>query len=60
MQVFLEIFDVLQYTQATEVALGLMKLTSCLERALGDVSASMRSLLLLQIWLHKMGMSSWI
>ncbi|NXD29908.1 EMARD protein, partial [Spelaeornis formosus] len=36
-QVFLEVFDVLQYTQATEVALGLMKLTSCLERALGDV-----------------------
>ncbi|XP_005239168.4 endoplasmic reticulum membrane-associated RNA degradation protein [Falco peregrinus] len=36
-ELFLEIFDVLQYTQATEVALGLMKLTSCLERALGDV-----------------------
>ncbi|NXE35515.1 EMARD protein, partial [Ptilorrhoa leucosticta] len=36
-EVFLEVFDVLQYTQATEVALGLMKLTSCLERALGDV-----------------------
>ncbi|KAF4793387.1 ER membrane associated RNA degradation [Turdus rufiventris] len=36
-EVFLEIFDVLQYTKATEVALGLMKLTSCLERALGDV-----------------------
>ncbi|NWH95270.1 EMARD protein, partial [Aegithalos caudatus] len=36
-KVFLEVFDVLQYTQATEVALGLMKLTSCLERALGDV-----------------------
>ncbi|NXK92203.1 EMARD protein, partial [Formicarius rufipectus] len=36
-EVFLEVFDVLQYTQSTEVALGLMKLTSCLERALGDV-----------------------
>ncbi|NXP29000.1 EMARD protein, partial [Scytalopus superciliaris] len=36
-EVFLEVFDVLQYTQTTEVALGLMKLTSCLERALGDV-----------------------
>ncbi|NXA96682.1 EMARD protein, partial [Melanocharis versteri] len=36
-EVFLEVFDVIQYTQATEVALGLMKLTSCLERALGDV-----------------------
>ncbi|NWS25649.1 EMARD protein, partial [Polioptila caerulea] len=36
-EVFLEVFDVLQYTRATEVALGLMKLTSCLERALGDV-----------------------
>ncbi|NXU36816.1 EMARD protein, partial [Drymodes brunneopygia] len=36
-EVFLEVFDVLLYTQATEVALGLMKLTSCLERALGDV-----------------------
>ncbi|NXC79627.1 EMARD protein, partial [Cercotrichas coryphoeus] len=36
-EVFLEVFDVLQYTQAPEVALGLMKLTSCLERALGDV-----------------------
>ncbi|KAM9382385.1 endoplasmic reticulum membrane-associated RNA degradation protein [Phaethornis superciliosus] len=36
-ELFLEVFDVLQYSQATEVALGLMKLTSCLERALGDV-----------------------
>ncbi|XP_062497907.1 endoplasmic reticulum membrane-associated RNA degradation protein [Pezoporus occidentalis] len=36
-ELFLEIFEVLQYTQTTEVALGLMKLTSCLERALGDV-----------------------
>ncbi|NWV40151.1 EMARD protein, partial [Grantiella picta] len=36
-EVFLEVFDVLQYTEATEVALGLMKLTSCLERALDDV-----------------------
>ncbi|NXF87321.1 EMARD protein, partial [Eubucco bourcierii] len=36
-KLFLDIFDVLQYTQATEVALGLMKLTSCLERAFGDV-----------------------
>ncbi|NXY72770.1 EMARD protein, partial [Glareola pratincola] len=36
-ELFLEVFDVLQYTQTTEVALCLMKLTSCLERALGDV-----------------------
>ncbi|NWS58868.1 EMARD protein, partial [Chunga burmeisteri] len=36
-ELFLDVFDVLQYTQTTEVALGLMKLTSCLERALGDV-----------------------
>ncbi|KAI6071937.1 Endoplasmic reticulum membrane-associated RNA degradation protein isoform X1 [Aix galericulata] len=36
-ELFLEVFDVLQYAQATEVVLGLMKLTSCLERALGDV-----------------------
>ncbi|NXA10925.1 EMARD protein, partial [Sapayoa aenigma] len=36
-EIFLEVFDVLQYAQTTEVALGLMKLTSCLERALGDV-----------------------
>ncbi|KFV98693.1 hypothetical protein N326_02247, partial [Eurypyga helias] len=36
-ELFLEVFDVLQCTQTTEVALGLMKLTSCLERALGDV-----------------------
>ncbi|NXH72785.1 EMARD protein, partial [Hydrobates tethys] len=36
-ELFLEVFDVLRYTQTTEVALGLMKLTSCLERALGDV-----------------------
>ncbi|KFU84664.1 hypothetical protein M959_11743 [Chaetura pelagica] len=36
-ELFIEIFDVLQYSQTTEVALGLMKLTSCLERALGDV-----------------------
>ncbi|XP_042745474.1 endoplasmic reticulum membrane-associated RNA degradation protein isoform X2 [Lagopus leucura] len=36
-ELFLEVFDVLQYAQSTEVALGLMKLTSCLERALGDV-----------------------
>ncbi|NXS12140.1 EMARD protein, partial [Neodrepanis coruscans] len=36
-EIFLEVFDVLQCTQTTEGALGLMKLTSCLERALGDV-----------------------
>ncbi|NXY41421.1 EMARD protein, partial [Ceuthmochares aereus] len=36
-ELFLEVFEVLQYSQTTEVALGLMKLTSCLERALGDV-----------------------
>ncbi|XP_030354866.1 endoplasmic reticulum membrane-associated RNA degradation protein isoform X2 [Strigops habroptila] len=37
-ELFLEVFDVLQYTQSTEVALGLMKLTSCLERALGNMN----------------------
>ncbi|NXI48579.1 EMARD protein, partial [Galbula dea] len=36
-ELFLEVFDVLQSAQTTGVALGLMKLTSCLERALGDV-----------------------
>ncbi|NXH10708.1 EMARD protein, partial [Bucco capensis] len=36
-ELLLEVFDVLQSTQTTEVALGLMKITSCLERALGDV-----------------------
>ncbi|KAM9564371.1 endoplasmic reticulum membrane-associated RNA degradation protein isoform 1-T1 [Guaruba guarouba] len=36
-ELFIEVFDVLQHTQTTGVALGLMKLTSCLERALGDV-----------------------
>ncbi|NXG70270.1 EMARD protein, partial [Baryphthengus martii] len=36
-ELFLEVFDVLQCIQSTEVALGLMKLTACLERALGDV-----------------------
>ncbi|OPJ72785.1 endoplasmic reticulum membrane-associated RNA degradation protein isoform B [Patagioenas fasciata monilis] len=36
-ELFLEVFDVLQDTQTTGIALGLMKLTSCLERALGDV-----------------------
>ncbi|XP_053919567.1 endoplasmic reticulum membrane-associated RNA degradation protein isoform X1 [Cuculus canorus] len=36
-ELFLEVFEVLQYSQTTEVALGLMKLTSCMERALGDV-----------------------
>ncbi|XP_074781238.1 endoplasmic reticulum membrane-associated RNA degradation protein [Athene noctua] len=36
-ELFVEVFDVLQHTQTTEVALALMKLTSCLERALGDV-----------------------
>ncbi|NXX89276.1 EMARD protein, partial [Centropus bengalensis] len=36
-ELFLEVFEVLQYSQTTEVALGLMKLTSCVERALGDV-----------------------
>ncbi|KFQ25602.1 hypothetical protein N331_01177, partial [Merops nubicus] len=36
-ELFIEVFNVLQYMQTTEVALGLMKLTSCLERALGDV-----------------------
>ncbi|KAK2531473.1 hypothetical protein Q9233_005725 [Columba guinea] len=36
-ELFLEVFGVLQDTQTTGIALGLMKLTSCLERALGDV-----------------------
>ncbi|XP_009678598.2 endoplasmic reticulum membrane-associated RNA degradation protein isoform X1 [Struthio camelus] len=36
-ELFLEVFDALQYMQTAEIALGLMKLTSCLERALGDV-----------------------
>ncbi|NWS70005.1 EMARD protein, partial [Crotophaga sulcirostris] len=36
-ELFLEVFEVLQYAQTTEVALGLMKVTSCVERALGDV-----------------------
>ncbi|XP_026701783.1 endoplasmic reticulum membrane-associated RNA degradation protein isoform X3 [Athene cunicularia] len=36
-ELFVEVFDVLQHTQTTGVALALMKLTSCLERALGDV-----------------------
>ncbi|XP_069708368.1 endoplasmic reticulum membrane-associated RNA degradation protein isoform X2 [Phaenicophaeus curvirostris] len=36
-ELFLEVFEVLQHSQTTEVALGLMKLTSCMERALGDV-----------------------
>ncbi|KAM9017828.1 endoplasmic reticulum membrane-associated RNA degradation protein isoform 2-T2 [Ara ararauna] len=37
-ELFIEVFDVLQHTQTTGVALGLMKLTSCLERALGDMN----------------------
>ncbi|XP_028905341.1 endoplasmic reticulum membrane-associated RNA degradation protein isoform X3 [Ornithorhynchus anatinus] len=36
-QLFLEIFDALQSLQLTAISLSLMKLTSCLERALGDV-----------------------
>ncbi|XP_019382846.1 PREDICTED: endoplasmic reticulum membrane-associated RNA degradation protein isoform X2 [Gavialis gangeticus] len=36
-ELFLEVFDVLECMQVTAIALSLMKLTSCLERALGDV-----------------------
>jgi hypothetical protein len=35
---FLEILDALQSSQPAAVSLGVMKLASCLERALGDVS----------------------
>ncbi|XP_062980490.1 endoplasmic reticulum membrane-associated RNA degradation protein isoform X2 [Elgaria multicarinata webbii] len=37
MEIFLELFDTVKSPHATAIALGLMKLTSCLERALGDV-----------------------
>nr|XP_025039851.1 endoplasmic reticulum membrane-associated RNA degradation protein isoform X3 [Pelodiscus sinensis] len=36
-ELLLEVFAALQSTEATAIALSLMKLTSCLERALGDV-----------------------
>ncbi|KYO18754.1 endoplasmic reticulum membrane-associated RNA degradation protein [Alligator mississippiensis] len=36
-ELFLEVFGVLERMQVTAIALSLMKLTSCLERALGDV-----------------------
>ncbi|XP_025050703.1 endoplasmic reticulum membrane-associated RNA degradation protein isoform X1 [Alligator sinensis] len=36
-ELFLEVFGVLECMQVTAIALSLMKLTSCLERALGDV-----------------------
>lgn len=39
LQIFLEMFDTIRSPNATEIALSLMKLTSCLERALGGVSA---------------------
>lgn len=37
-QLFPEIFDALQSRESPAIALSLMKLTACLERALGDVS----------------------
>ncbi|XP_058389944.1 endoplasmic reticulum membrane-associated RNA degradation protein isoform X3 [Diceros bicornis minor] len=36
-ELFPEIFDALESLQSPAISLGLMKLTSCLERALGDV-----------------------
>ncbi|XP_044276919.1 endoplasmic reticulum membrane-associated RNA degradation protein isoform X2 [Varanus komodoensis] len=36
-EIFLKMFDAIKSSHATAVALSLMKLTSCLERALGDV-----------------------
>ncbi|XP_077202938.1 endoplasmic reticulum membrane-associated RNA degradation protein isoform X2 [Paroedura picta] len=36
-EIFLEVFDILKCPYATAIELSLMKLTSCLERALGDV-----------------------
>uniref|UniRef100_A0A7M4FJA4 ER membrane associated RNA degradation n=2 Tax=Crocodylus porosus TaxID=8502 RepID=A0A7M4FJA4_CROPO len=36
-ELFLEVFHVLECMQVTAIVLSLMKLTSCLERALGDV-----------------------
>ncbi|KAL8185940.1 UNVERIFIED_CONTAM: hypothetical protein K2H54_060007 [Gekko kuhli] len=36
-EIFLEMFDILKCPHATAIDLSLMKLTSCLERALGDV-----------------------
>ncbi|XP_034964406.1 endoplasmic reticulum membrane-associated RNA degradation protein isoform X2 [Zootoca vivipara] len=36
-EVFLETFDAIKSPHATAIALSLMKLTACLERALGDV-----------------------
>ncbi|XP_058145706.1 endoplasmic reticulum membrane-associated RNA degradation protein isoform X2 [Dasypus novemcinctus] len=36
-ELFPEIFDALESLQSTAISLSLMKLTSCLERALGDV-----------------------
>lgn len=42
MQIFLEMFDALKKADSTAIVLSLMKLASCLERALGDVSAKTR------------------
>lgn len=39
LQIFLEMFDTIRNPHDAAVALSLMKLTSSLERALGDVSA---------------------
>lgn len=39
LQIFLEMIGTIKNPHGAAVALSLMKLTSCLERALGDVSA---------------------
>ncbi|XP_069786902.1 endoplasmic reticulum membrane-associated RNA degradation protein-like isoform X2 [Narcine bancroftii] len=36
-EVFIEVFEAIKSSQHTTIALGLMKLTACLERALGNV-----------------------
>jgi len=43
-QLFPEIFDALGSPQCPAIPLSLMKLTACLERALGDVSVRPLSL----------------
>ena len=44
-QLFPEVFDALESRQSPAISLGLMKLTLCLERTLGDVSMRTLSLL---------------
>ena len=44
-QLFPEMFDALGSLQSLAISLSLMKLTSCLERALADVSVRTLSLL---------------